>query len=118
MTSFVVLLNGSLGESFKSSRGLHQGDLLSPMIFILAIEVLTQMFLKAQGLELASGFIVSSIGMGFRILQFMDDTLILFNGSCFKATVVSNIFIWFKACSSLKVNTTKLVLYQVNKVYD
>lgn len=97
-TSFAILLNGSPGESFKSSRRLRQGDPISPMIFVLAAEVLTQMFLKAQEVNLIGGFKVSTNGVGFPILQFADDMLILTNGSIEEARVVRNILIWFEAC--------------------
>ena len=36
---FSVLFNGSLADFFASSRGLRQGDLLSPMLFLVMIEV-------------------------------------------------------------------------------
>lgn len=54
--SFSILLNGSPGESFKSTRGLRRGDPLSPMIIVLAAEVLTQMFLRAQEVGALNGF--------------------------------------------------------------
>lgn len=51
------------------------------MIFILIVEVLTQMFLKAQSFVVIIGFKVSTNRGGFPIPQFVDDTLILVDGS-------------------------------------
>lgn len=91
MASFSILLNDSLRETFISSRGLCQGDPLSPMIFILAAEILTMMFLKEQDVGIISGFKVSAVGSGMPILQFADDTLILVNDDILQARVVRNI---------------------------
>lgn len=113
---FSVLLNGSPGDTFKSSRGLHQGDPLSPMIFILVAEVLARMFLKAQEVGLIHGFKVSKEGISLPILQFTDDTLICMEGDLEEAWKVRNIFLWFEAYSGLRVNTGKKVIYQVNLV--
>ena len=42
-TSFAVLVNGSRSQFFSASRGLHQADPLSPLLFLLVMEVFTRM---------------------------------------------------------------------------
>jgi hypothetical protein len=46
-----IILNGEPGESIKHQQGLRQGDPLSPMLFILAIDVLNGLFVKKAGEE-------------------------------------------------------------------
>lgn len=81
------------------------------MVFVLAAEVLTQMTLKAQSVGLHNGFRVNPLGAGFPILQFANDTLFLASGDLKEVKIVRNILIWFKACTGLKVNTSKSVLF-------
>ena len=47
-----VLVNGQPGDEIRHQRGLRQGDLLSPMLFILVMDVLNSMFTKASNLGL------------------------------------------------------------------
>ena len=55
MQSF-VLVNGSPADFFGSSRGLRQGDSLSPLLFLVMMEVFTRMVKRMEGAGLLSGF--------------------------------------------------------------
>ena len=46
---FSVLVNGFLGNFFGSSRGLRQGDPLSPMLFLVMMEVFSRMVKRMEG---------------------------------------------------------------------
>jgi len=58
-SSFAILVNGSPTDFFLASRGLLQGDPLSPLLFLLVMEVLTRMIKAAPSVGFISGFSVS-----------------------------------------------------------
>lgn len=47
-----VLLNGVPGKVFHCRRGVRQGDPLSPLIFVLAVDLLQSVINKAKDLGL------------------------------------------------------------------
>ena len=76
--SYAVLVNGSPTEFFSASRGIRQGDPLSPLLFLLVMEVFTRMLEAASNVGLISGF---SVGPGNATLSishllFADNTII------------------------------------------
>ena len=60
IASFFVLVNGSPLGFFQSSRGLRQGDLLFPYLFVMIMEALSCLLRSAVN----GGFFVSLQGEG------------------------------------------------------
>ena len=57
-SSFAILVNGSPTDFFVPSKGLREGDPLSPLLFLLVMEVLTRMIEAPSSEGLISGFTV------------------------------------------------------------
>jgi hypothetical protein len=77
--SVSVLINGSPSGFFGSSRGVRQGDLLSPFLFVLVMEALSRMISAMYSRELIAGFSVGAREhdrMEVSHLLFADDTLV------------------------------------------
>ncbi len=101
-SSTAVLLNGTPGKVFPCKRGLRQGDPLSPLLFLLCIDVLFRMLHGAF-----ENKVLPSVGFGnisIHTLQFADDLLIFFDGSCWLARVILFNLDVFSKCSGLKIN--------------
>ncbi|GJW01465.1 RNA-directed DNA polymerase, eukaryota, reverse transcriptase zinc-binding domain protein [Tanacetum coccineum] len=82
-----VLINGSPTSEFKLHRGLRQGDPLSPLLFILAIEALNVAFIEAKNKNLFHGVEVGVDKVHVSHLQFANDALIL--RTCLESSLAS-----------------------------
>ena len=79
MVKFSILINGSPKDFFGSSGGLHQGDPLSPLLFVIVMEALSWLLDGAIQAGHISRFTVGSKSHTPSMvthLLFADDTLI------------------------------------------
>nr|CAD1829771.1 unnamed protein product [Ananas comosus var. bracteatus] len=107
-----VILNGTPGKSFPCRRGLRQGDPLSPLLFILCVDVLYRLIQIAVIERL-----LPDVGIGnarLHTLQFADDLIIFFDGSTRSAAIVKLILDKFAGCSGLKINYSKSSVTPIN----
>lgn len=73
-SSTQVLLNGSPGQHISHRRGLRQGDPLSPMLFILVMDVLGFLITKAENEGLLRPLATRTLHHRFSI--YADDVVI------------------------------------------
>jgi hypothetical protein len=77
--NFSILVNGTPSGFFQSSRGIRQGDPLSPLLFVVVIKAFSRMLYVSMRQGLLSGFSVGLRGNEALVvnhLLFADDTLI------------------------------------------
>ncbi|XP_026410662.1 uncharacterized protein LOC113305885 [Papaver somniferum] len=77
-----MAINGTSSSMFRSTKGLKQGDPMSPFVFILVVEVLSVMINRVASLNLISGFKLSSEAFEINHLQFADDLIIFLDDKC------------------------------------
>lgn len=90
--SFSVLINGSPYGSFQASRGIRQGDPLSPYLFILCADVLSSLISNAQSEKRIQGIRVSNRGPYVSHLLFADDSLFFVKADHQNSTELLKIF--------------------------
>lgn len=108
-TSFAVIINGGPPSFFKATRGLRQGDPLSPLLFIIVMEVLNKILEKAKELQLLRGVPVGSNGNLIEISHFFfaNDTLIFCQPEMRSMMFLRCILLCFQAVLGLCINMHK-----------
>ncbi|GJZ03223.1 putative RNA-directed DNA polymerase, eukaryota, reverse transcriptase zinc-binding domain protein [Tanacetum coccineum] len=106
-----VLINGSPTKKFKLEKSIHQGDPLSPFLFILAVEALNVALIEATNNNFFNGIKVGKDKIQVSHLQFTDDTL--GDWSLSNAKNLSRILTCFHLASGLKVNFNKSKLFGI-----
>ncbi|XP_026377760.1 uncharacterized protein LOC113272068 [Papaver somniferum] len=79
-TSVFILLNGSSCQPFNPSRGLRQGDPISPYLFILCMEGFSRMLCKAESMKKIHGIKPSIYSPSINHLLLADDCLLFCKG--------------------------------------
>jgi hypothetical protein len=118
---FSVLVNGSPERFFSCSRGLRQGDPLSPLLFLLVMEVLSRMLRKVEVEGLIRGFRAGSNaadGLCISHLPYADDTILFCDADPDQLLYVRLVLTCFEAVTGLRVNMAKSEMVPVGEVQN
>jgi hypothetical protein len=72
-----VLLNGVPGKKNYCKRGVRQGDPLSPLLFVLAADLLQAVLNKAMSQGIIKAPLNGMACHDFPMIQYADDTLVV-----------------------------------------
>ncbi|KAJ9678515.1 hypothetical protein PVL29_020639 [Vitis rotundifolia] len=118
---FSVLVNGVPAGFFPSTKGLRQGNPLSPYLFVMGMEVLDVLIRRAVEGGFLSGCNIrggSEPPLNISHLFFADDTIIFCEARKDHLTHLSWILFWFEAASGLRINLAKSEIIPVGEVVE
>lgn len=79
-SNFFAIINVKPSASFRASRGLRQGNLLSPFYFILVVDVWGRLMDRAKDADLVEGFENGRDKISIPHLQFANNSLFFLLG--------------------------------------
>lgn len=106
-----VLVNGSPTKEFSMSRGVRQGDPLSPFLFIIAMEGLNVAMKAARDKGLYTGIHIPNSDCVISHLFYADDAIFVGEWSRRNIKNLARILRCFHVSSGLKVNFHKSKLF-------
>ena len=106
-----VRCNGELLEPFSPSRGLRQGDPLSPYLFLLCTEGLTALLNHAEQSGELVGVKVCRDAPSVTNLLFADDSLILMKANVQNATCLKSLLDLYCGASGQLVSVDKSSIF-------
>lgn len=109
-TFFSILFKGIPSTPFHPSRGIIQGDPLSPFLFILMVKELGKGIKEALHTQQLRGLSFSKTP-SFTHQQFMDDNMLFGHPSIQEALKLKSFLIEFSDASGASVHSTKSQIF-------
>ncbi|XP_059070603.1 uncharacterized protein LOC131860240 [Cryptomeria japonica] len=112
--SFSLLVNGAVCGFFKATNGLKQGDPLSPALFALMAEVLSNLIKTKQSAKHWNGVRVHRLIEPFAHSQFVDDTILFGEATMKEAKGIKEVLDEYSKLSGQVMNVDKLQFFFFN----
>ncbi|XP_026420486.1 uncharacterized protein LOC113316539 [Papaver somniferum] len=110
-TNIEVMLNGSPTAAFKPTRGIRQGDPLSPYLFILAIESFSRYLAYCEKSGQLTGMKISRSAPKINHLLFADDCLLFCKANERQVQKLLQVIEQFSSFSGQLINFNKSAVY-------
>ena len=111
IVSYSILVNGEPKGLIKPSRGLHQGDPLSPYLFIFCVEGLNALLRQAAAGDDIHGFPLCRNGPKLTHLFFADNCLIFCRSTLEECAKIQELLAVYEAVSGQMINKEKTALF-------
>ena len=105
--SYSILINGEPSQTIHPSRGLRQGDPISPYLFLLCTEGLHGLISKAATSCDIRGISIYRNGPRLTHLFFADDSLLFCKASVQECTYIQTLLASFEETSGQQLNREK-----------
>lgn len=112
---YSVKLNGDISNHFFPTRGLRQGDPLSPYLFLCVAEGLTKILNRVVFLEELKDLQICRMAPGVSHLLFGDDSLVFFKADSQQALVIKRALQTFEKASGQKLSSEKCFILFCNQ---
>ena len=110
-TTSKVLINGEPTQGIRHARGLRQGDPLSPLLFILAIDPLQRIIEAATQRGILKPVLPKAANL--RCSLYADDVAIFAYPANTELDHLLKILNFFGECSGLKINISKTEIFPI-----
>ena len=109
--SYSILVNGEPKGLIHPSRGIKQGDPLSPFLFLLCTEGLHGLINKATAQGDIRGYSLCRISPRLTHLLFADDSLLFCRSTNQECQRILEILDTYGKCSGQKINKSKTTIF-------
>jgi hypothetical protein len=110
-SSFSILLDGAPFGKFFPSRGLRQGDPLSPFLFILGSEILSRIFMREEFSGSLHGIKISRRSPSVSHLLFADDVMVFARANANEASTILKCLSIYSTWSGQSINPSKSSIF-------
>jgi ribonuclease HI/ribosomal protein L37AE/L43A len=108
---YSIMVNGNPCGLFAPTRGIRQGDPISPYLFLICAEALSSMIVNANREGLLSGVPTSKRGPNISHLFFADDSLFFCRANLAQWSNLSAILQSYEVASGQKMNASKTAIF-------
>ena len=109
--TYSILINGEPKGFIKPSRGLKQGDLLSPFLFLFCAEGLNALLNKAVKDGEIKGLALCHRGPKITHLFFADNCLPFCRSKAAECAKIQQLLDWYEVALGQQVNKDKTTLF-------